>query len=177
MFMDGERMRPSRDEYYLEIAKAVSKRSTCLRRKFGAVIVKEDAIISTGYNGPARGVINCQEVGCLKNEVNAPEYSGYDYCIAVHAEENSIINAARNGASVKGGILYIYGEYADTGTPSEAKPCERCRRAIINSGIIKVITKNKENKIVSYNVSDWVEEDTKSYIKKIENARNLKTKK
>ncbi|MHA1238056.1 MAG: deoxycytidylate deaminase [Candidatus Odinarchaeia archaeon] len=167
-------MRPSKDEYYLKIAKAVSVRSTCLRRRFGAVIVKDDAIVSTGYNGAARGVINCGEAGCLKNEVGAPEYSGYDYCIGVHAEENAIINAARNGATIKGGILYIYGEYTDSGKPSEAKPCDRCRRAIINGGIVEVVTRDKDGNIIKYKVEEWIKEDTENYLKKIREARARK---
>jgi len=88
--------RISKVEYYLEIAKVVSLRSPCLRRKFGAIIVVNDAIVSTGYNGPARGVNNC-ELGCLKDKVDAPHYGGYEWCPAVHAEENAIVNAARNG--------------------------------------------------------------------------------
>ena len=169
--------RPSKEEYYLEIAKAVSKRSTCLRRRFGAIIVKNDAIVSTGYNGPARGVINCYEVGCLKDELNAPEYSNYDICPAVHAEENAIINAARNGANVNGGIMYLYGEYVKTGQPSESVPCDRCKRAIINAGIVKVITINSRGEIVQYDVQSWVNYDTQRYVTMMNEARLKKNKK
>ncbi|MCD6514415.1 MAG: dCMP deaminase family protein [Candidatus Odinarchaeota archaeon] len=169
--------RPSKEEYYLEIAKAVSKRSTCLRRRFGAIIVVNDAIVSTGYNGPARGVINCYEVGCLKDELNVPEYGGYDVCPAVHAEENAIINAARNGASVNGGIMYIYGEYVKTGEPSESIPCDRCKRAIINAGIVQVITMNSKGQIVRYDVRDWVNYDTQRYVKMINEVRMKKSTK
>lgn len=157
--------RPSKERYYLNIAKAVALRSPCLRRRFGAIIVVSDAIVSTGYNGPARGVINCAEVGCLKDLLKAPEYAAYDYCPAVHGEENAIINAARNGTSVKGGVLYIYGEYVKTGEPSESVPCDRCKRAIINAGIKEVITNNKEGKIVRYKVEDWIKYDTERYVK------------
>lgn len=160
-------MRLSKDEYYLGIAQAVSSRSTCLRRRFGAVIVRDDVIVSTGYNGAARGVVNCLEVGCLKDEVGAPEYSGYDFCIGVHAEENAIINAARHGATVKGGTLYIFGEYVKDGTLTEARPCERCKRAIINAGIKQVITKKMNGSIGKYNVDSWIKEDTKQYLERI----------
>ena len=164
-------MRLSKEEYYLEIAKAVAKRSTCLRRKYGAVIVKNDAIVSTGYNGPARGVINCEEVGCLKDLMNAPHYSGYEFCTAVHAEENAIINAARYGASVMDATLFIYGEDAKNGNLCEAKPCDRCKRAIINSGIKKVIIKKANGSIERIDVKRWVKEDSEKYIKRLREAR------
>ena len=90
MTVSKENYRPSKDEYYLEIAKVVAKRSPCLRRHYGAIIIKDDAIVSTGYNGPARGSINCFEVGCIKDLLNLPHYAGYDYCPAVHAEENCV---------------------------------------------------------------------------------------
>jgi len=160
----------TKDEYYLEIAKAVAKKSTCLRRKFGAVIVVNDAIVSTGYNGPARGVINCNKVGCIKDMLKLPHYSSYDYCIAVHAEENAVINAARNGTKVSGGILYIYGETKD-GKPTASHPCDRCKRVLINSGIEKVITKDENGEIVIYNVNDWIKYDTEQYIKRIKKVK------
>ncbi|MHA1506997.1 MAG: deoxycytidylate deaminase [Candidatus Asgardarchaeia archaeon] len=169
--------RPSKDEYYLNIAKAVSMRSTCLRRRFGAIIVKNDTIVSTGYNGPARGVVNCTEVGCLKDELNAPEYGAYDLCPGVHAEENAIINAARSGTSVKDGKLYIYGYYAKTGKPSASIPCDRCKRAIINAGIVEVITMDDKGRIIKYNVQDWVKYDSENYIKKLEEARRRENSK
>ncbi|HHF59354.1 MAG TPA: dCMP deaminase family protein, partial [Thermoplasmatales archaeon] len=125
--------RISKDLYYLNIAKAVAKRSPCIRRRFGAIIVKDDTIVSTGYNGPARGSVNCDEVGCLKDVMNLPPYTGYDYCPAVHAEENALLNAARHGSSVIGGTLYLYGESPDGSITEEGKPCDRCKRALINS--------------------------------------------
>jgi len=163
--------RLSKDEYYLNIAKAVSARSPCIRRQFGAIIVKNDAVVSTGYNGPARGVINCMEVGCIKNELNIPPYEGYDYCPGVHAEENSLINAARHGTSVLGGILYLYGQRVDGNSSIEGKPCERCKRAIINAGIKEVVTKSSDEVIKRYNVFDWVKEDTKNYLEKFEKIK------
>ena len=157
--------RPSKDEYYLEIAKVVAKRSPCLRRHYGAIIIKDDAIVSTGYNGPARGSVNCFEIGCIKDELNLPHYSGYDYCPAVHSEENAIANAARNGTSVLGGILYLYGIDAKTGEPIEGMPCPRCKRLIINTGIKEVVTLDKNKEIKHYDVNLWKEEDKENYIK------------
>jgi dCMP deaminase len=166
-------MRPSKDEYYLEIAKAVAQRSPCIRRKYGAVIVKNDAIISTGYNGPARGVINCFEVGCLKDLKNLPHGISYDDCPAVHAEENAIVNAARNGSNILGGILYISGIDKD-GKLVEAMPCFRCKRVLINGGIEKVVIRKDDGKIKYINTQDWISEDTKTYLEKLEKVKKEK---
>ena len=163
--------RPSKDEYYLGIAKAVCKRSPCIRRQYGAIVVREDAVVSTGYNGPARGVINCQQAGCLKDEKDIPAYQGYDYCSAVHAEENAVINAARHGTKVLGGTLYLYGQEYETEETFEGKPCDRCKRTLINAGIDEVITKNKKGTIIKKNVSDWVSEDTENYLGMLEEAK------
>ncbi len=168
--------RPNKDEYYLEISKAVCLRSPCIRRQFGAIIVKDDVVVSTGYNGPARGVVNCMEVGCLKDELDLPHYSGYDYCPGVHAEENCVYNAARHGASVLGGTLYLYGQNFGDSSPIEGKPCDRCKRALINAGIKEVVTKRSDGGIVKTNVADWVEEDTKKYLDKLEEARKKMVK-
>jgi len=164
-------VRLSKDEYYLGIACAVAARSTCLRRKFGAIVVKNDAIVATGYNGPARGVVNCAEVGCLKDETNMPEYKGYDYCTAVHAEENAIINAARHGTSVLGSTLYIYGTYAKTGELTEAQPCDRCKRALINAGVAIVVIKLADGGVRKIDTNDWVYEDSENYRRNMANAR------
>ncbi len=166
-----EMKRPSKNEYYLDIAKAVSERSTCLRRRYGAVVVKDDVIVSTGYNGAPRGVVNCSEIGCLKDLVGAPHFSGYDYCIGVHAEENAIINAARYGAKVLGGILYLYGEDAKTNEVCEGLPCPRCRRVLINAGITNVITKRADGYIINFNVQTWIDEESKNYKQKVAEAK------
>jgi len=158
-------MRPSKEEYYLNIARAVAMRSPCLRRKYGAIIVKNDSIVSTGYNGPARGSTNCEEVGCIKESLNLPHYSAYDYCPAVHAEENAVINAARNGSSVLNGTLYLYGIDVASGKTVEGMPCPRCKRIIINAGIKEVVTLDAKGKIIHQKVDKWVEEDKRSYIK------------
>lgn len=156
-----------KDEYYLGIARSVAQKSPCLRKRFGAVIVVNDAIVSTGYNGPARGVVHCNEIGkCLKNIKNIPHFSGYDYCIAVHAEENAVINAARNGGKIMGGILYIHGETLN-GKLTPSRPCYRCKRVLINAGIKNVITRDVNGKIIKYRVEDWIDEDSQSYIKSV----------
>jgi dCMP deaminase len=163
--------RPSKDEYYIGIAESVCKRSPCIRRQFGAIIVREDAVVSTGYNGPARGVINCLQAGCLKDEKDIPSYEGYDHCPAVHAEENSIINAARNGSRVRGGTLYLAGQDYETGEPIAGKPCDRCKRTIINAGIEQVVTRNSEGTLIKKDVSDWVSRDTENYLQQLDEAR------
>jgi len=164
-------MRISKEEYYLGIAKAVALRSPCLRRKYGAIIVKNDAIVSTGYNGPARGSTNCEEVGCIKEILNLPHYSGYDYCPAVHAEENAVINAARNGNSVIDGTLYLYGIDVKTNKPVAGMPCPRCKRVLINAGIKEVVTIDESGNITKYDVQNWTKEDKDNYLKIVEMAK------
>ncbi|PCN50940.1 cytidine deaminase [Candidatus Geothermarchaeota archaeon ex4572_27] len=164
-------MRPEKHLYYLGIAKAVCKRSPCIRARYGAIVVKNDAIVSTGYNGPVRGGINCYEVGCIKDELGLPHGSSYEHCPAVHAEENAIINAARTGSSVLGGTLYLYGEDAKTGEVITSLPCDRCKRAIINAGISKVVIMRSDGSVEEIDVKQWVEKDTKEYLDKLELAR------
>ena len=131
------RERIDKDAYYLNIAKAVSMRSTCLRRQYGAVIVKNDEIIATGYNGAPRGEENCCDVGvCWREENNIPHGEQYEKCVAVHAEQNAIISAPRD--KMIGSTLYLYGE--ENGVILEAEPCEICRRMIVNSGIADIVT-------------------------------------
>lgn len=167
--------RPSKDEYYLEIAKAVGLRSPCSRKKFGAIVVKNDSIVVTGYNGPPRGGVNCFEIGCVRTEMNRPHYAAYDdSCPAVHAEENCIVNAARNGAKVLGGTLYIQGVSPEDDSLVESRPCHRCRRALINSGIEKVVTRDTQGEIIHYTVNEWVASDTDEYLKKYEEVTQQK---
>ncbi len=164
--------RPSKDEYYLEIAKAIGLRSPCLRKMFGAIIVKNDSIIATGYNGPPRGGVNCFDVGCIREELDMDHYAAYDAtCPAVHAEENAIVNAARNGVKIIGGILYIQGVSPEDGSLVESRPCHRCRRALINSGVTQVITRDTNGKLIKYSVSEWAQEDTNEYIKKFDEVK------
>lgn len=129
-------MRLSKDQYYLGIALAVAQRSTCLRKRYGAVIVKNDSIIATGYNGAPRGESNCCDIGTC-SRANYTHGEGYLFCPAVHAEQNAIINASRE--NMIGSTLYL--ACIDNPKP---KPCEICRRMIKNSGIIKVITSEGE---------------------------------
>jgi dCMP deaminase len=151
--------RPSKIEYYLNIAMEVSKRSTCLRRRFGAVIVKDDQIISTGYVGSPRGTPNCIDIGeCPREKAKIPAGERYELCRSVHAEMNAIINAARAGVSVLGGTMYIYGENVKNNSIVDVKPCKMCRRVIINAGLKNVIVKTKDG-YKEYSVEDWVKED------------------
>ena len=128
--------RISKRDYYLEIAKTVAKRSTCLRRQYGAVVVKDDRIIATGYNGSARGEANCCDVDyCWREAHNIPHGEQYEKCVAIHAEDNAITQA---GLNADGATLYLAG--FERGTPIVAKPCLMCERKIKNAGIAMVVT-------------------------------------
>ena len=131
-------IRMSKSKYYLEIARQVASRSTCLRRQYGAIIVKDDRIISTGYNGSARGEENCSDIGrCWREEHNIPHGQQYEKCRAVHAEANAIING--DPADMIGATLYLAG--FENGHPlEEARPCEMCQRMIKNAQIRGVVT-------------------------------------
>lgn len=129
--------RISKELYYLGIAEAVCQRSTCLRRKYGAIIVKNDQIIATGYNGAPRGETNCIDCGhCQREELNIPKGERYELCRAVHAEQNAIISASRS--EMIGSTIYIVGKEAD-GRYANPSPCLICRRMIVNAGIVKCI--------------------------------------
>ena len=133
--------RESKDEYYLHIAEAVLRRSTCLRRKYGAVIVKDDEIISTGYNGAPRGDVNCCDLGyCFRLQENIPHGERYEACRSVHAEANAIISAPRR--DMIGSTLYLAGIEADGNPIADIAPCSMCQRLILNAGIKHVITRN-----------------------------------
>lgn len=146
------------EEYYLNIAKQVCRRSTCLRNRFGAVIVRDNQIISTGYCGAPRKTKDCFGYNfCLREKENVPSGQRYELCRSVHAEMNCIINAARAGVSLFKGDIYIYGESASGGELIETYPCFICKRIIINAGLEKVICSTLSG-IKIYNVSDWVKE-------------------
>ncbi|HNW96685.1 MAG TPA: deaminase [Candidatus Paceibacterota bacterium] len=153
--MYGER--PAKDVYYLGIAEAVRLRSTCIVR-FGAIIVKDDQIVATGYNGSPRGTKSCLEKGfCLRRKLGIPSGSQYELCASVHAEMNDIVNSARAGVSLLNGDIYIFGEYDKN--IIKAIPCSICKRMIINAGLVRVICSNPEspkNPLV-FLVKDWVE--------------------
>lgn len=132
-------MRPSKEEYYLGIALAVSKRSTCLKRHYGCVIVKDDVIIATGYNGSPRGCENCCDVGVCKR-LDKPHNSGdYSDCHSVHAEQNAMLSASRS--KMIGATLYLAGEEADGSEIYDVEPCPICSKMIMNSGISRIVTK------------------------------------
>ena len=130
--------RPTKDEYYLGIAEAVLKRSTCLRRNYGAVLVKNDEIVSTGYNGCVRGEDNCCDVGhCDRERQGVAKGERYELCVAIHAEDNCITSAGRDKAY--GATLYIVGKEAKTGEYANPNPCLMCRRKLVNAGIARVV--------------------------------------
>lgn len=135
--------RITKRDYYLSIAAEVAKRSTCLRRQYGAVIVKNDEIIATGYNGAPRGDENCCDVGsCWRDRHNIPHGEQYEKCVAVHAEANAIISASRN--EMIGSTLYLYGFEGFDKPIDNPEPCIMCNRLIKNAGIEHVINKMGE---------------------------------
>ena len=147
----------TRTENLLEQCAVLAKNSKCSRRKFGAIITSFDGVIlSTGWNGSVRGSLNCgEDVGCIKDFFNVPSYQGYEMCPAVHAEENAIINAAREGIKVKGGIMYL--NASEKGVAGMS--CPRCRRAIINAGIEIIFYKNKMGDTLSARLSSMTKEE------------------
>jgi len=162
---ENKYQRPSKIEYYLNIAKAVAARSTCIRRRFGAVIVKNDQIISTGYVGAPRGMENCIDVGyCPREKMKIPHGQQYELCKSVHAEANAIINAARAGVSLLGGTMYLAGENLTDEPISDWRPCKMCRRLIINAGLEKVIVKTDDG-YKEFLVKDWIKEDDEAFKK------------
>lgn len=151
--------RTSKELYYLGIADSVLTRSTCLRRKYGAIIVRNDEIISTGYNGAPRGRANCTMLGrCTREEMKVPSGQRYELCRSVHAEMNAIISAARR--DMIGASLYLVGHDAKTeAVLSDAIPCSMCKRLIINAGISEVICRTGELEYQTFHVRDWVFSD------------------
>ena len=150
--------RTSKDDYYLGIAEAVLNRSTCLRRKYGAIIVKADEIISTGYNGAPRGRENCSDLGyCTREHLNIPAGERYELCRSVHAEQNAIISCSRR--DMLGSTLYLVGRDAKTSALITAAPCTLCRRFILNAGIECVICRTVDNGIEVIHVTDWITSD------------------
>lgn len=137
--------RPGWDEYFLEIAQVVSKRSTCLRRFYGAVIVKDRVIISTGYNGSPRGETNCIDAGvCAREEMKVPKGERYELCVGVHAEQNAIING--DPIKMKGATIYIAG-FEHDGSFADGQPCLLCRRMIKNAMLGRVVYLDREGRM------------------------------
>ena len=151
--------RVSKTNYYLDIAEAVAKRSTCLRKCFGAIIVKDDCIVATGYNGAPRGRQNCLDMGvCIREKMQIPRGTRYEMCRSVHAEANCIISASRR--DMMGACLYLVGREKSTGEyVKDASSCSMCKRMIINAGIEKVYIRDDEKNYRVVNVSDWIEND------------------
>jgi len=151
--------RTDKPNYYLDIADAVLERSTCLRRKYGAIIVRSDEIISTGYNGAPRGRQNCSDLGrCTREELRIPSGERYELCRSVHAEANAIISASRR--DMLGATLYLAGRDARTGELlHDTTSCSMCRRMIINAGISRVICRVGETDYTVTDVGEWIAND------------------
>jgi dCMP deaminase len=151
--------RISKNQYYLGIAKEVARRSTCHRRSIGAIIIRDDQIISTGYVGAPRKTKDSLEHGfCLRDKMNIPHGQRYELCRSVHAEQNAIINAARAGVSLLGGDMYIYGSRAGQLKQINAFPCFICKKMIINAGLNRVICSTEDGKMKIFRISDWAKE-------------------
>ena len=152
--------RIDKENYYLDIAETVLERSTCLRRCYGAIIVKNDEIVSTGYNGAPRGRRNCMDLGyCTREAMHIPSGERYELCRSVHAEANAIISASRR--EVLGATLYMACRNPVTGelVPGSTS-CSMCRRLIINAGIAKVVIRDTPTEYRVVDVQrDWIDED------------------
>lgn len=144
--------------YYLDLAQTVAHRSTCLRRYYGAVIVQNDRVVSTGYSGAPRGRKNCCDLNrCIRDELNVPRGERYELCRSVHAEANAIISASRS--DMLGGTLYLVGVEPDGSYVLNANSCSMCKRLIINSGIEHVIIRDTVDDYRIINVKKWIDED------------------
>ncbi len=145
--------------YYLDIAESVLERSSCIRRNFGAVIVKNDEIISTGYNGAPRGRKNCCDMGeCMREKMKIPRGERYEMCRSVHAEQNAIISAGRS--DLIGSTLYLVGK--ECGTSEYVKnpaPCMLCKRFIINAGIKQVVLRNTKDDYTIIDTQEYIDKD------------------
>ena len=152
-------MRRDKINYYLDIAESVLGRGTCLRRRFGAIIVKSDEIISTGYAGAPRGRKNCCDIGsCRRIELGVAPGERYELCRSVHADANAIISASRN--AMIGSARFLACRDSKTGElVAGTSPCSMCKRLIINSGIEKVYVRDTKEDFREFNVQDWIEND------------------
>ena len=151
--------RRDKQNYYLDLAEMVSQRGTCLRRLYGAVIVKNDEVIATGYVGAPRGRKNCTDLKvCIRQKLNIPRGERYELCRSVHAEANAIISAPRD--KMIGSSLYLVGvEVSDGSYIRNANSCSMCKRMIINAGIETVYIRDTKNEYRTISVSDWIERD------------------
>jgi dCMP deaminase len=151
--------RVSKINYYLDIAQTVAKRSTCLRKHYGAIIVKNDCIVSTGYNGSPRGRKNCSDINyCMRDKLNIPRGERYEMCRSIHAEANAIISASRE--EMIGSTLYMSCLDAKTGElVSGTSSCAMCKRQVINAGIETVVIRDTLDTYRIIKVSDWITDD------------------
>ncbi len=151
--------RQSKENYYLDIAQTVAQRATCLRKKYGAIIVKNDSILSTGYNGAPRGRKNCCDLKfCQREKLNIPRGERYELCRSVHAEMNAIIAASRE--NMLGSTLYLVGLDTESGElVSDACCCPMCKRTVINAGISTVVIRNTPEEFTTLNVREWIFND------------------
>lgn len=145
--------------YYLDLAEMVSQRGTCLRRRYGAVIVKNDEVVATGYVGAPRGRVNCTDLGrCIRSELHVPRGERYELCRSVHAEQNAIISASRN--EMLGSDLFLTGMDVATGKyVANANCCSLCKRMIINAGIAHVYIRDNEDDYRRIDVQEWIDND------------------
>ena len=152
-------MRKNKTDYYLDIAQSVSERSTCLRRRYGCVIINNDEIIATGYNGAPRGRKNCIDLNyCMRDELKIPRGERYEMCRSVHAEQNAIISSSRK--ELIGSTIYMVGvNVKDNSVEPKSTSCMMCKRVIINAGIEKVIVREPNNEHSVYLVEDWIKND------------------
>ena len=152
-------LRQSKENYYLDIAETVAHRATCLRKKYGAIIVKNDSILATGYNGTPRGRQNCCDLNfCQREKLGIPRGERYELCRSVHAEMNAIIAASRE--NMLGSTLYLVGLDTNTGElVSDACCCTMCKRTVINAGISSVVIRNTPTEFTVINVREWIFND------------------
>ncbi|MBH1942099.1 cytidine deaminase [Mobilitalea sibirica] len=151
--------RRDKTNYYLDLAEVVSQRGTCLRKRYGAVLVKNDEVISTGYVGAPRGRQNCSDIGeCIRAKLNIPRGERYEMCRSIHAEANAIISASRD--KMISSSLYLTGFDIETDAYVEnASCCSMCKRMVINAGIEKVYIRDTKNTYRMIEVNDWIEDD------------------
>ena len=152
-------LRVSKENYYLDIAQTVAERCTCLRKRYGAIIVKNDVILSTGYNGAPRGRENCIDLAyCMRDKLNIPRGERYEMCRSVHSEANAIINASRE--QMLGATLYmVCTDPKDGSLVAGTNSCMMCKRMIINAGISKVVIRNTRDDYTVIVVTDWIDND------------------
>jgi len=154
--------RISKDQYYINLAKVAASRATCYRAHHGCIIVRDDQIISTGYNGAPRQTKDCLERGnCLRREMGIPSGQRYELCRSIHGEQNAIINAARAGVSLLGGSLYLYSTVLNENDEEKlinAYPCFICKKMVVNSGLKKVVSQQADGSLKEYFIEDWVKD-------------------